>query len=73
MRNPEDILKVLEEQALEDDIREVAASSDAELDEELRAAGVDPKEAHAAGCELAARAVEGGPVFARPPLVKDSK
>ncbi len=44
-RSPEEILKELEEQALEDDARELAAMSNAELDHELAAAGIDPKKA----------------------------
>jgi hypothetical protein len=44
-RNPEEVLKVLEEQALEDEMREVAKMSDAALDDELRNAGIDPKRA----------------------------
>src|SRR5260370_8702958 len=44
-RNPEEILSVLEQQALEDEMREIAKMSDADLDEELRRAGVDPQEA----------------------------
>ena len=58
--NPEEILKVLEDQALEDEIRDVAAMSDAELHEELRAAGVDPKSAHAAAQDVARRALRAG-------------
>src|SRR5260370_31290863 len=44
-RSPEEILKELEEQALEDDARELAAMSNAELDHELAAAGIEPKKA----------------------------
>src|SRR5260370_40946699 len=44
-RSPEEILKELEEQALEDDARELAAMSNAELDHELAAAGIDPQKA----------------------------
>jgi hypothetical protein len=40
-RSPEQILSVLEEQALEDEVREIAKMSDADLDNELRRAGVD--------------------------------
>jgi len=44
-RSPEQILSVLEEQALEDEVREIAKMSDADLDNELRRAGVDPEAA----------------------------
>jgi hypothetical protein len=56
-RNPEEILKVLEEQALEDEMREVAKTSDADLDDELRKAGIDPGRAvkHAAPPQRAPR------------------
>jgi len=44
-RHPEEILAVLEEQAAEDEARAIAKMSDADLDEELRRAGVDPEQA----------------------------
>jgi hypothetical protein len=42
--NPEELLKLLEEQAAEDEMRDVAKMSDAELDAELRNAGIDPEQ-----------------------------
>jgi hypothetical protein len=56
-RNPEEILNILEDQALEDEIRAIAAMSDAELDGALRAAGADPGAVRAAGREVAMRAM----------------
>ena len=44
-RHPEEILADLEEQAFEDEVRAIAKMSDAELDDELRRAGVDPEQA----------------------------
>src|SRR5271166_5048225 len=43
-RSPEEIVKLLEDQAVEDEMREVAKMSDADLDAELRQAGSDPAE-----------------------------
>jgi hypothetical protein len=42
-RTPEEILKLLEEQGLEDEMREVASMSDRELDDELRKSGIAPR------------------------------
>jgi hypothetical protein len=73
-RSPEEILKILEDQAFEDEIRDVAAMRDGDLDEALRAAGIDPKTAHASGRDMAARAMRassqqslGGEGWVRPP------
>jgi hypothetical protein len=53
-RTPEEILKVLEEQALEDEVREVASMSDPQLDDELRKGGITSK-----AVKDAARSVRG--------------
>jgi hypothetical protein len=59
-RSPEEILKELEEQALEDDAREVAAMSNAELNAELARAGIDPKKATEPLQALRGRDLRGG-------------
>ncbi|HEY2515259.1 MAG TPA: hypothetical protein VGI39_30540 [Polyangiaceae bacterium] len=45
--------KVLQEQALEDDVNEILAMSDAELDQHIKANGGDPAAIRASGAALA--------------------
>ncbi len=59
-RNPEETLKLLEDQAFQDQLGDVAAMSDRELDDALRMAGVDVAAAHSAGRRIAAEAVKAG-------------
>jgi hypothetical protein len=74
-RSPEEILAILEDQALEDEIRAVAAMSEGQIDDALRAEGADVGAVRAAGRELGARATrarevqvpEGEAWVTRPP------
>src|SRR5579863_10515712 len=64
---PEEVLAVLEEQAAEDEARAVAKMSDAELDEELRRAGIDPDKALSeVPAAPGATVAESAPVSAEP-------
>jgi hypothetical protein len=65
-RKPEEILKILEDQALEDEIEEVAKMSDAQLDDALRVAGIAPNAVRAAGREIGTQATRGAPQQAPP-------
>jgi hypothetical protein len=51
----DELLDVIAEQAIDDEAERIAHMSDAELDAELAAAGVDPVKAHAKAEAMAAR------------------
>ena len=53
-RSPEETWKALEDQAAEDDAQRLLAASDAEIDAELAAAGVDTAAASARGLDFIA-------------------
>jgi hypothetical protein len=62
----DELFDVIAEQAIDDEAERLAHLSDADLDAELAAAGVDPEQVNAKGAELAAQLLGSQPVQAVP-------